>query len=219
MELTVIRYSSRQESTLGLLLINGTFAAYTLEDEYREKKKPGETRIPAGRYKVEFRRMGGFHQKYLAKFPEFHKGMLHITNVPGFKWILIHIGNSGDDTAGCLLLGDTSVSNVKEAGRINNSTSAYKRIYPMIANTLELGEEIWITYLDNIPLQAMEEYEEEISEATVIADQLNFRRSPGGQKQGVFFEESKVDIIEERNGWCRVLGEGWVNSAYLDRNI
>jgi hypothetical protein len=48
-------------------------------------------------------------------------------------------------------------------------------------------------------------------------EQLNMRRSPGGQKQGVFFEDANVEIIEERNGWSRVLGEGWVNSAYLDR--
>jgi len=146
MELTVVRYSSQSESTLGLFLINGTFAAYTLEDEFREKKVMGETRIPNGLYKVELRTEGSHHDRYKAKFPEFHKGMLHVTNVPGFKWILIHIGNTDDDTAGCLLLGESSISNINDEGRIGNSTSAYKRVYPIIADAITRGEDVFISY-------------------------------------------------------------------------
>lgn len=220
MELTVIRYSSKDESTLGLLLINGTFVAYTLEDEARTVKVQNETRIPSGRYQVKFRKEGGHHGRYLKNFgADFHKGMLQITGVPNFTWILIHIGNTDDDTAGCLLVGDASVTNVKEKGRINNSKNAYKRIYPVIANVLEMGETVWISYLDNIPLHDVEESKEEFQEATVITEQLNLRRSPGGQRQGVFFEDAKVEIIEERNGWSRVSGEGWVSSTYIDRNV
>ena len=150
MELTVLRYSSGRESTLGLLFIKGVFACYTLEDEQREIKISGETRIPTGRYQIRLRKEGSHHQRYMQKFPGIHQGMLHITNVPGFKWILIHIGNDDDDTAGCLLVGDTSISNINQEGRINNSSIAYKRIYPIIANELVLGEEVWITYLDEI---------------------------------------------------------------------
>ncbi len=148
MELTVLRYSAGKESTLGLLFIEGVFACYTLEDEQREIKVSGETRIPAGRYQVKLRTEGSHHLRYQQKFPQMHQGMLHITNVPGFKWILIHIGNDDDDTAGCLLVGDTSISNINQEGRINNSTVAYKRIYPIITSELVVGEEVWITYLD-----------------------------------------------------------------------
>ncbi|MCW3808136.1 DUF5675 family protein [Plebeiibacterium marinum] len=150
MELTVLRYSSGRESTLGLLFLEGVFACYTLEDEQREIKVSGETRIPAGRYQVRLRKEGSHHQRYAQKFPGMHKGMLHVTNVPGFKWILLHIGNDDDDTAGCLLVGDTSITNINQEGRINNSTIAYKRIYPIIANELVVGEEVWITYMDEV---------------------------------------------------------------------
>ncbi len=152
MELTVLRYASGEESTLGLLYIDKKFACYTLEDEHRDVKVMGETRIPAGRYQVKLRTEGSHHQRYMQKFPNIHKGMLHVTNVPDFKWILIHIGNDDDDTAGCLLVGDTSVSNINQDGRINNSTIAYKRIYPIIANEIAGGREVFITYLDEVDI-------------------------------------------------------------------
>ncbi len=152
MELTVLRYSSGEESTLGLLFIDGKFACYTLEDEHRVIKVPGKTRIPAGRYKIKLRKEGSHHLRYKSKFPGIHKGMLHITNVPGFKWILIHIGNDDDDTAGCLLVGESSISNITQKGRINNSTLAYSRIYPGIARAIEGGHNVWITYLDEVNL-------------------------------------------------------------------
>ncbi len=150
MELTVLRYASGEESTLGLLYIDKKFACYTLEDEHRDVKVMGETRIPAGRYQIKLRTEGLHHQRYKLKFPDIHKGMLHVTNVPNFQWILIHIGNDDDDTAGCLLVGDTSVSNINQDGRINNSTISYKRIYPIIVDEIPEGREVWITYLDEV---------------------------------------------------------------------
>jgi hypothetical protein len=153
MELTVLRYSSGEESTLGLLYIDQKFACYTLEDEHREKKVYGETRIQAGRYQVILRTVGSHHKRYKQKFPEFHKGMLHITNVPNFTHILIHIGNTDDDTAGCLLVGESTFSNIKQAGRIDSSTIAYKRIYPIIVSAMEKGDEVWIKYLDEVKFE------------------------------------------------------------------
>ena len=53
MKLEVIRFSSQSESTLGMLfdVTNGKkFLCFTLEDEARETKVKGETRIPAGIY-------------------------------------------------------------------------------------------------------------------------------------------------------------------------
>ena len=51
MVLEVLRFSSLKDSTNGLLF-NTTegreFLCYTLEDEFREEKKYGETRIPDG---------------------------------------------------------------------------------------------------------------------------------------------------------------------------
>ena len=153
MKLEVLRFSSDSDSTLGVLFDTTherKFLCFTLEDEFREVKIPGETRIPAGEYNVTLRTVGGLNQKYNNKFgEEFNKGMLWVRDVPGFEYILIHIGNDDDDSAGCLLVGDTQTQNITKRGFIGSSTDAYKRIYPPIADVLVNGGQVTITYKDN----------------------------------------------------------------------
>ena len=160
MQLEVLRVSSGTDSTNGLLFllenhcnetdgswVERTFLCYTLEDEYRKEKISGETRIPKGTYNLGFRKVGGYTQRYAKKFPEIHKGMLHVLDVPDFEYILIHCGNTDEHTAGCLLVGDSQENNqIKKDGFIGKSSQAYKRIYPRIASALERGEEVKITY-------------------------------------------------------------------------
>ena len=147
MDIDVQRYNSQEEFTDGLFFINGEFQCHTLEDEERTVKVFGETRIPNGRYKIELRLEGGFHNRYQKKYgSDFHKGMLWIKDVPNFEYVLIHIGNDDDDTAGCLLVG--MANNEDDAGFIGASGQAYKKIYPKIAEALLKGEEVWINYKD-----------------------------------------------------------------------
>ena len=153
MNLEVLRFSSEEDSTSGLLfdVTNGErkFLAYTLEDEYREEKEMHETRIPAGTYNVTLRTVGGFHTRYTEKYGDMHKGMLWVRDVPGFEYILIHTGNTDEHTSGCLLLGDSQTNNqIKEDGFIGSSVQAYKRVYPPIAKVLEDGGTVSITYTD-----------------------------------------------------------------------
>jgi len=152
MKLKVIRFSSQKDSTSGLLfdVTNETkFLCYTLEDERREEKVMAETRIPAGVYSISLRKEGGFHGRYTKKYGDMHKGMLHVQDVPNFKWILIHTGNTDEHTAGCLILGDSQENNVlMKDGFIGRSVQAYKRVYPPIAEALENGEEVTIEYID-----------------------------------------------------------------------
>ena len=153
MELKVLRFSSQEDSTSGLLFLEGDlglqFLCYTLEDEARALKIKGETRVPAGIYEIKLRTEGGFHEKYKKRFPSIHKGMLHIVDVPNFEWILIHTGNTDSHTAGCLLVGDSQENNIIiKDGFIGKSTNAYKRIYPNIAKAIELGENVTIEYID-----------------------------------------------------------------------
>ena len=153
MKLKVLRFSSQEDSTSGLLFLEGDlgleFLCYTLEDERRVLKKKGETRVPSGTYKIELRTEGGFHEKYKKKYGGFHKGMLHVTNVPNFEYILIHTGNTDEHTAGCLLVGDSQENNVIiKDGFIGKSVNAYKRIYPDISKAIIQGEEVTIEYID-----------------------------------------------------------------------
>ena len=162
MNLEVIRFSSGTDSTNGILLeldrlapnphgegfrCKRKFLAYTLEDEQRDTKVYGETRIPNGTYKLGLRKEGGYHQKYSKRFPDIHVGMLHVLDVPNFEYILIHCGNTDEHTAGCLLVGDSQENNqITKDGFIGKSTQAYKRIYPRIAEAIECGEKVTITY-------------------------------------------------------------------------
>ena len=160
MNLEVIRFSSGTDSTNGILFeviqqgndIDGLFKqrkflAYTLEDEQRNTKVYGETRIPEGVYNLGLRKVGGYHAKYSKRFPHIHVGMLHVLDVPGFEYILIHCGNTDEHTAGCLLVGDSQENNqITTDGFIGKSTQAYKRIYPKIAKAIECGEEVTIKY-------------------------------------------------------------------------
>ena len=150
--LEVLRYSSGADSTLGVLSEVGPegreFLAYTLEDEWREEKVSAETRIPEGTYDIKLRTTGGFHSRYANKFGDWHKGMLHVQDVPGFEYILIHTGNTDEHTMGCLLVADTSQQNITKEGFIGASTSAYKRIYPSLAKWLVDGNKLNITYID-----------------------------------------------------------------------
>ena len=151
MKLEVLRFSSHSDSTLGILfdVTEGRkFLCFTLEDEARDTKVMAETRIPAGEYELKLRTVGGYHEKYVKKYGSFHKGMIHVQDVPNFKYILWHTGNTDEHTAGCLLLGDTSQQNISKEGFIGASTEAYKRIYPNIAEAILSGEKVTAKYID-----------------------------------------------------------------------
>ena len=154
MKYEVLRVSSQKDSTSGFLfeVNNGkrTFLCYTLEDEQRDVKVWGETRIPAGTYKLGLRTEGGFHNRYLSRYgADFHKGMIWVLDVPGFEWILWHSGNTDENTAGCLLLGNSQESNlVKKDGFIGGSRDAYKLVYPRVLSAIESRLDVEVEYID-----------------------------------------------------------------------
>lgn len=154
MQLKVLRLGDNGDTTLDAFYINGILKCGAIEDEEREVKVKGKTRVPNGIYKVGLRKVGGFHAKYSERYGSMHKGMLCIYNAPDwkivndsmtFQYILIHTGNTDKHTAGCLLLNDTIDFN-KDRG--SGSANAYKRFYPEIAAAIEAGEEVTIEYVD-----------------------------------------------------------------------
>jgi len=141
--LTLSRFASLPESTLGALSIDGRFCCFSLEDERRDVKVAGETRIPAGKYPIALRTEGRLHEKYAGKFTD-HRGMLHLQSVPGFECVLIHIGNTDRDTAGCILVGDIAFAH----GELGQSIQAYRRLYGQVANAILAGEPVTISVED-----------------------------------------------------------------------
>ena len=139
----MLRYASDSKTTLSLVSIDGIFECYGLEDEYREEKVYGETRISAGTYNIGLRKVGGFHSRYLRRFPDIHRGMLEIEDVPNFEHILIHVGNSEKDTAGCLLVGQ----GVKPNKTVTHSVNAYKALYSKVVESAISGN-LTINFID-----------------------------------------------------------------------
>jgi hypothetical protein len=147
MRLDVDRFISDEDATISRIMVDNQFVCFGLEDEYREEKIVHETRIPAGTYQVTLRTEGRFHQRYANRFSEFHRGMLHIRDVPNFEFILIHCGNTDEDTSGCLLVGtqpNTDQGNMS----VGSSTIAYRKFYPLVVDAAENGD-LSITFADN----------------------------------------------------------------------
>lgn len=138
MKVNINRIAFYDYCTIGELYINGKFNCYTLEDTIRLKKIKGVTAISEGTYKLDLR--------YSPKFsPKYGHDMIWVKEVPNFEFILIHKGNLDTQTEGCLLVGDSrGFINQKQA--VLYSASAYERIYPIIADAIEQGEAVEITY-------------------------------------------------------------------------
>ena len=154
MNLEILRYKSGSNATLGSLFVRNAdggreWLAYTLEDEHRDKKVKHETRIPAGHYRMAIRDDGGMNTGYSKRY-DFHRGMLWIREKFngvewrsdwGFTYVYIHIGNTEADTSGCPLVGLSQNGTAMTVGR---SRDAYKKIYPVVADSIENGS----VYLD-----------------------------------------------------------------------
>ena len=73
--------------------------------------------------------------------------MLELQDVPNFKYILIHTGNTDEHTAGCLLVGETQQDLDRgKDGFVGGSGDAYKKMYPKVRDALLNGEKVTIKY-------------------------------------------------------------------------
>jgi len=141
MELKLIRLQENKDATLGVLYNGMNFVCYTLEDEYRQEKIRGETRIPDGEYEIKFRTvLSPKTERYRKRFPWF-TWHLELKDVPNFKYVYLHIGNSDDDSDGCILLGDSADSNTF---KIWNSSNAFETFYKVVSSKLVSGEKVVI---------------------------------------------------------------------------
>lgn len=122
MILTLVRVKSAPQYTVGKLFIDGKFECFTLEDPFRKKKIQGQTRIPDGSYGVKLR----FSPKFS---PSYNHELLWLMDVPEFEYILIHIGNTVDDTRGCILVGTS-----EKAGVLYESKKAYNSLYSKVSS-------------------------------------------------------------------------------------
>lgn len=136
MILRVLRYDLTPDRTIGVLLIDGTLAAYTLEDTVRMGLKiPDRTAIPAGVYKVE-----------VTFSPHFQRMLPLLVGVPGFEGIRIHAGNGSLDTSGCLLVGTG-----RSGSALTESVKALAKVQPLIQAARDRGERVWCS-VETLPV-------------------------------------------------------------------
>jgi len=144
MDIILQRIKDTGVSTTGKFTVDG-LEYVTIEDTFRAIKVAGVTRIPSGTYEVKLKTTGKHHGDYGRKFPDFHKGMLWLQNVPDFTDILIHLGNRASDSAGCIIIG----SQIDSDDFISGSTRAYIQFYKHVSKAILAGEKVWIKIIDN----------------------------------------------------------------------
>lgn len=149
MDIYQCRLNNGPDASLSALFVNeiGNLVGFSLEDESRVFKINGETRIPAGRYEILLRNEGGMNKRYAQKFPDVHRGMLHLQNVPAFEWVYYHIGNDDDDTLGCPLLGFQANLDPR-GGSVGRSKDAYLAFYLQVLDAMDAGERVFTTIYD-----------------------------------------------------------------------
>lgn len=120
MELILNRTYKKEDYTIGDLYINGQWFCNVLEDKDRgltqdmseeeisKIKVYEQTAIPTGTYQIDMNTISSkFKDRSWAK--PYNGKIPRLMNVPGFDGILIHPGNSTQDTSGCLLPGFNKV--------------------------------------------------------------------------------------------------------------
>ena len=132
----IVRVAQGKKSTLSHLYIDDLFACYLLEDTIREEKIAGETCIPEGEYRLAFNHSAEMNGRYRKWYPEMHRGMIEIIEIPSYSRVFIHRGNDHTDTAGCPLTGLCWQYDNGEYTVIH-SAAAYRRVYPALVEEIE----------------------------------------------------------------------------------
>ena len=134
--------------TIGDLYIDGKWFSDTLEDtdrgltntmskdEIAKVKVYGKTAIPTGTYVVDMNTVSpkfgkrSWAKPYGGKVPR-------LLDVPGYEGVLIHPGNTAEDTLGCVIVGKNTVK-----GMVTSSQITFKALMKVLTKT---KDEITIT--------------------------------------------------------------------------
>lgn len=134
MKLLLKRIAKKSTYTIGKLYVDNVYFCDTLEDTDRgltskmnidqitKIKVYGKTAIPTGTYKVNMNIVSpkfkdrSWAKPYGGKIPR-------LENVSGYEGVLIHVGNTANDTSGCILVGQNKI-----VGQVINSTDTFNKL-------------------------------------------------------------------------------------------
>lgn len=152
MKLTLKRIAKKDTYCIGKLYINGIYFADTIEDKDRGLKQSmslsnikkvkvqDKTAIPSGTYEIVLNVISPKYSKQ-----DFYKNYANggrvprLLNVPGWEGVLIHAGNTAEDSSGCILVGQNKI-----VGQVINSKDTFKKLYKVLQS---VNEKIFITIL------------------------------------------------------------------------
>lgn len=152
MNILVTRIAKKSNYTIGKLYIDDKYYCDTIEDkdrnlnnamsskEIKKTKVNNKTAIPTGTYDVTLKTKSPKYSKSQTFVKYCNAYMPRILNVPGFDGILLHTGNTAEDSSGCIILGYN-----KQIGKVVNSMDAFKKVYPILKKASDEGQRISIT--------------------------------------------------------------------------
>ena len=150
MKIKNIHFGHGLTSTAGLLLIDNKPFNFIIEDEPRTVKVNGETRIPAGLYKLGIRKELTpltLKCRELPAYKGWFEFFIEVLNVKNFTGVYFHIGNKESDTEGCQL---NNMSVTLDNGEFVGSQSgiATKLFYDKVYPELKAGKEVLYEIID-----------------------------------------------------------------------
>lgn len=143
MKILLKRTAKKSTYTIGKIYVDGQYVCDCIEDKDRGLKQSmtleqinklkvyGQTAIPTGEYKVTLNVISPKYSKSTwykqnangARVPR-------ILNVKGFDGVLIHTGNTAEDSHGCIIIGQN-----KEVGKVINSKETFKKFYQILQSS------------------------------------------------------------------------------------
>ena len=148
MELNLKRKYKDPKYTIGDLYINDKLFCNTIEDtdrglkdsmtltDIKAKKVYGQTAIPTGIYEIDMNTVSpkfknrSWAKPYGGKLPR-------LIDVKGFDGVLIHVGNTAEDSLGCILVGKNTVK-----GKVKESTTTFNKLMTLLLKAHLKGETI-----------------------------------------------------------------------------
>lgn len=148
MELNLKRKYKDPKYTIGDLYINDKLFCNTIEDtdrglkdsmtltDIKAKKVYGQTAIPTGTYEIDMNTVSpkfknrSWAKPYGGKLPR-------LIDVKGFDGVLIHVGNTAEDSLGCILVGKNTAK-----GKVKESTAIFNQLMTLLLKAHLKGETI-----------------------------------------------------------------------------
>lgn len=142
MKVELIRTYNCATYCIGHLYVDGKYICDTIEDvdrglsqnmsltDIQKRKVKSQTAIPIGHYRVT---LAIVSPKFSLKpyYKKFCGGKVpRLLEVPGYDGILIHIGRTEKNSAGCIIVGYNTIK-----GQVTNSQQAYEKLYSLLKSS------------------------------------------------------------------------------------